>query len=133
MILALTSFGFGLCGFVAALKGHHIDSAINISLSLCSTLHHAHGCDHTKYKGGRIIGLGDAIIAKILVSKYFYDGIRMGFSGLPTVISCIFGTILYYKKVATSKEFYKKDEIPKWHVFMHLAAQTGILYKHLGS
>ena len=131
MILALTSFGFGLCGFVAGLRRRHFDSALNIAVSLCSTLHHSHGCDHSKYKGGQIVGRVDEILAKIIVSKYFYDGVSLGFLGLPTVLSAICGTVIYYKKIAKSKEFYKKGEIPVWHISMHLIAQTGILYKHL--
>jgi hypothetical protein len=131
MILALTSFGFGLCGFIAGVKGHIIDSALNIAVSLCSTLHHSHGCDHSKYRGGQIVGRADEILAKIIVSKYCYDGIHMGLIGLPTVLSGICGTVVYYKKIAHVKEFYKKGQIPVWHLSMHLSAQFGILYKHL--
>jgi hypothetical protein len=71
MILTLTSFGLGLCGFVAGVKGHYVDSALNITISLCSTLRHAHGGDDSKYKGGQIIGFVDRAVAKIITIKYF--------------------------------------------------------------
>ena len=133
MILTLSSFGFGLCGLVAGVKGHYVDSALNIAISLCSTLRHAHGGDDSKYKGGHIIGPADRILGRIILVKYCYDGIHMGLIGLPTVLSGICGTVLYYKKIAHAKKFYERGQIPVWHISMHLVAQTGILYKHLVS
>ena len=131
MILALTSLGIGLCGFVAGVKGHHVDSALNIIISLCSTLRHAHGADDSKYRGGQIIGFVDRAVAKIITVKYFYESVKMGLVGLPTTLSCAYVVCVFYKKIAISKEFYKKGELPIWHMSMHLVGEFGVLYKHL--
>lgn len=55
----------------------------------------------------------------------------MGLIGLPTTLSSVYVVCVFYKKIAISKDFYKRDEFPVWHMSMHLAAQFGILYKHL--
>jgi hypothetical protein len=132
MILALTSFGFGLCGLVAGVKKEYINSALIIALSLCSTLHHSHGGDDSKYKGGKIIGKADEILGRLVWIKYCYEGFRLGLI-VESLILTTYIPIIFYTRINLKKGPYEKDEIPSWHISLHLAAQTGILYKHLVS
>ena len=64
MILALTSFGFGVCAFVAAAHHDLIACGMLMLLAQCSILHHSHGTDIHAYTCGKIVGNTDRILAR---------------------------------------------------------------------
>ena len=128
MVLVYTSFGFGICAFVAALAGKHVYCGLLIALNSCSILHHAHVCEPSSYIGGHIVATVDRTLAHVITAKCLLDTMHCitPFVAAPVWLSVAYVAIIYKTKVQGRK--YTKDTVYYWHASMHIASQLGLMY-----
>jgi hypothetical protein len=125
MILPLTSFGFGVVAFVAAVYNQIDYCGLLIALCFCSTLHQANFTDHTRYFGGNIISKLDRLLARIITIRCFYDSLFID-NPLPIWISIIYVIFIYKLKVEPIGIY--ENKIYYFHASIHLVSQLGAIY-----
>lgn len=129
MVLMYTSFGFGLCAFVAGVVGEHMYCGLLIALNSCSILHHAHLTNSKAYIGGSIIGPIDKTLAHVVTALCLYDSFDLTQSeAIPVWLSIALVVVIYVCKVRNSVEVYKQNVVYISHASMHIVAQCGIMY-----
>jgi hypothetical protein len=125
MILPLTSFGFGLVAFVAAVYNEINYCGLLIALCFCSTLHQANFTDSKRYFCGFIISKIDRFLARVITIRCFYDSLFID-NPLPIWISIIYVIVIYKLKVEPMGIYVNK--IYYFHASIHLVSQLGALY-----
>ena len=128
MILALTSFGFGVCAFAACVTHDYVGCALLIALTATSVLHHANGTDESRYTGGSVVGPADKVLAHSAAVLCFITTAPYGVLGVPAYACMAIGSILYYTKCATSTVYYKGHPVVPFHAALHIVSQLTILY-----
>ena len=128
MILALTSFGFGVCAWVASLVGDHVGCGLLITLAMCSITHHSHGTDSSAYIGGAIISTVDKITSHVITLRCLHSALQFGWYALPVYIDIGYVAYVFYAYIHHNKIVYVKNVIYPWHVSIHLVSQFGVLH-----
>ena len=128
MILALTSFGFGVCAFAACVTHDYLWCGLLIALTATSVLHHANGTDKTRYIGGSVVGPVEKVLAHGVAVLCFRNVASYGVLGTPAYVLLVFGTVLYYKKLHTSTAYYRGHPMVPVHGTLHVMSQVAILY-----
>jgi len=133
MILALTSFGFGACAFVAAVCGDLTACGMLIALAQCSVLHHSHGADAREYTGGSVVAKADKFLAHAVTLKCTYDACQMGvIRSMPVWASIAYVTVVYYAKIQHCTT-YVRGRVYPWHVSIHVVSQMGLVYGYVAT
>ena len=131
MILALTSFGFGVCAFAACVCHDYLGCAVLIALTATSVLHHANGTDESRYIGGEVVGLADKVLAHGAAVHCFRTIVPYGALGAPAYVCMVFGTVLYYTKLNTASVYYRGHPMVPLHGALHISSQAAILYGYV--
>lgn len=128
MILALTSFGFGVCAFVACLCHDYLGCGLLIGLTSTSILHHANGTDKRKYIGGSIVSTSDHILAHVIWIKSVYETGTFGLLGIPVHVCSLYVLVTYYLRLSTGSVYHRGHKLIPWHASIHIVSQLGCLY-----
>jgi hypothetical protein len=128
MILALTSFGFGVCAFVACVCHDYVGCGLLIGLTSTSVLHHANGTDKRKYIGGSIVSSADHVLAHTICLRAMYETLPYGVIGVPVYMSILYVILVYYNCIHGSPVYHRGHKLIPWHASIHIVAQLGCLY-----
>jgi hypothetical protein len=128
MILALTSFGFGVCAFVACLCHDYLGCGLLIALTSTSILHHANGCDKRKYIGGSVVSPADHTLAHIIAVRTVYSTLSYGVIGAPVYMFTLYVVLVYYHRLYSSSVYHRGHKLIPWHASIHIVSQLGCLY-----
>jgi len=131
MILALTSFGFGVCAFAACVAHDYIGCGLLIALTSTSVLHHANGTDKSRYIGGSVIGPTDKYLAHGAAVLCFRNAVPYGVLGTPVYVLLVIGTVLYYTKLHKTSVYYRGHPRVPVHVTLHILSHVAILYGYM--